>query len=53
MHMREAIDKLMADFNTFIQENAAFKGYFDLSVVLGVVYIINPHAEMVLPILTI
>jgi syntaxin-binding protein 1 len=28
MHMREAIDKLMADFNKFIQENAAFKGYF-------------------------
>jgi syntaxin-binding protein 1 len=27
MHMREAIDKLMADFNKFIQENAAFKGY--------------------------
>jgi len=26
--MREAIDKLMADFNTFIQENAVFKGYF-------------------------
>jgi len=26
MHMREAIDKLMADFNTFIQENAVFKG---------------------------
>jgi syntaxin-binding protein 1 len=28
MHMREAIDKLMGDFNKFIQENAAFKGYF-------------------------
>ena len=28
MHMREAIDKLMADFNKFIQENAVFKGYF-------------------------
>jgi len=27
MHMREAIDKLMADFNIFIQENAVFKGY--------------------------
>lgn len=26
MHMREAIDKLMADFNKFIQENAGFKG---------------------------
>lgn len=24
--MREAIDKLMADFNKFIQENAGFKG---------------------------
>jgi syntaxin-binding protein 1 len=27
MHMREAIDKLMADFNKFIQDNAGFKGY--------------------------
>ncbi|KZS94659.1 Sec1-like snare protein [Sistotremastrum niveocremeum HHB9708] len=26
MHMREAIDKLMADFNAFLQENAGFKG---------------------------
>lgn len=26
MHMREAIDKLMADFNKFIQENAVFQG---------------------------
>lgn len=26
MHMREAIDKLIADFNTFLQENAGFKG---------------------------
>lgn len=26
LHMREAIDKLMADFNKFLQENAAFKG---------------------------
>ena len=26
MHMREAIDKLMADFNKFMQENAGFKG---------------------------
>jgi syntaxin-binding protein 1 len=24
MHMREAIDKLMADFNKFMQENAGF-----------------------------
>jgi syntaxin-binding protein 1 len=27
MHMREAINKLMADFNKFIQDNAGFKGY--------------------------
>ena len=27
MHMREAIDKLIGDFNTFLQENAGFKGY--------------------------
>lgn len=26
MHMREAIDKLMADFNKFLQDNAGFKG---------------------------
>ncbi|KAJ7202875.1 Sec1-like snare protein [Mycena pura] len=26
MHMREAIDKLMADFNSFLEENAVFKG---------------------------
>ncbi|TFK74997.1 Sec1-like snare protein [Pluteus cervinus] len=26
MHMREAIDKLMADFNKFLQDNAVFKG---------------------------
>ncbi|KAI0035357.1 Sec1-like protein [Vararia minispora EC-137] len=26
MHMREAIDKLMADFNKFMQEHAGFKG---------------------------
>lgn len=26
MHMREAIDKLMADFNKFMVENAGFKG---------------------------
>ncbi|KAI0091472.1 Sec1-like protein [Irpex rosettiformis] len=26
MHMREAIDKLMTDFNNFMQENAGFKG---------------------------
>ena len=26
MHMREAIDKLMSDFNNFMVENAGFKG---------------------------
>lgn len=26
MHMREAIDKLMDDFNKFIHDNAGFKG---------------------------
>ncbi|VDB99862.1 unnamed protein product [Peniophora sp. CBMAI 1063] len=26
MHMREAIDKLMADFNKFMQDNGVFKG---------------------------
>ncbi|KAH9851922.1 Sec1-like protein [Lenzites betulinus] len=26
IHMREAIDKLMADFNQFLQDNAGFKG---------------------------
>ena len=26
MHMREAIDKLMQDFNKFMQDNAGFKG---------------------------
>ncbi|KAF5377779.1 hypothetical protein D9757_008057 [Collybiopsis confluens] len=26
MHMREAIDKLMADFNKFLEENAVFQG---------------------------
>jgi syntaxin-binding protein 1 len=26
MHMREAIDKLMADFNKFLVDNAVFKG---------------------------
>ena len=33
MHMREAIDKLMADFNQFLQDNAGFKGY-DLASLL-------------------
>ena len=26
MHMRETIDKLMADFNKFLEENAVFQG---------------------------
>lgn len=26
MHMREAIDKLIRDFNDFLRENADFKG---------------------------
>lgn len=26
MHMRETIDKLMADFNKFLVDNAVFKG---------------------------
>ena len=29
LHMREAIDKLMTDFNKFLEENAVFKGYVD------------------------
>lgn len=32
MHMREAIDKLMSDFNKFLEENAVFKGYVFLKV---------------------
>ena len=31
MHMREAIDKLMADFNQFMQDNAGVKGYARIS----------------------
>jgi syntaxin-binding protein 1 len=27
MHMREAIDKLIRDFNDFLKEHAGFKGY--------------------------
>ena len=27
MHMREAIDKLMADFNKFVEEHAVFNGW--------------------------
>ena len=26
LHMREAIDKLMLDFNKFLEDNAVFKG---------------------------
>ena len=36
MHMREAIDKLMADFNKFMQENGVFKGCV---ILIGVVNI--------------
>ena len=32
MHMREAIDKLMTDFNNFMQENAGFKGYVSCDI---------------------
>jgi syntaxin-binding protein 1 len=39
MHMREAIDKLMADFNKFIQDNAGFKGY----AVYAVLVLLNVH----------
>jgi hypothetical protein len=38
MHMREAIDKLMADFNKFLQDNAGFKGY----LCYGFVHLCNP-----------
>jgi syntaxin-binding protein 1 len=34
MHMREAIDKLMADFNKFMTDNAGFKGCARLSCLL-------------------
>jgi hypothetical protein len=27
MHMREAIDKIMGDFNKFTEEHAVFKGW--------------------------
>ena len=30
MHMREAIDKLMADFNKFLEDNAVFKGLVEM-----------------------
>ena len=36
MHMREAIDKLMADFNKFMQENGVFKGCVDLTFVTDI-----------------
>ena len=36
MHMREAIDKLMADFNKFMQENGVFKGCVDLIFVTDI-----------------
>lgn len=31
MHMREAIDKLMSDFNKFLQENTSFTGCFSFA----------------------
>jgi hypothetical protein len=33
MHMREAIDKLMNDFNKFLEENAGFKGYVTTAII--------------------
>lgn len=36
MHMREAIDKLMADFNQFMQDNAGFKGYVAPNICRGI-----------------
>ena len=41
MHMREAIDKLMADFNKFMTDNAGFKGYARLSCMRLSVHVIN------------
>lgn len=32
LHMREAIDKLMTDFNKFLEDNAVFKGSVLLSI---------------------
>jgi len=32
MHMKDAIDKLMSDFNKFLEENAAFNGCVVISV---------------------
>jgi hypothetical protein len=32
MHMKEAIEKLMADFNRFLQDSAGFNGYVFISL---------------------
>lgn len=37
MHMREAIDKLMGDFNKFLEENAGFKGCVRSENTIGLV----------------
>ena len=44
MHMREAIDKLMADFNQFMQDNAGFKGY-GVIVYLRLVWATDVYAQ--------
>jgi syntaxin-binding protein 1 len=38
LHMREAIDKLMTDFNKFLEDNAVFKG-------LVILIIYNVHVD--------
>ncbi len=45
MHMREAIDKLMADFNKFLQDNAVFKGFVDYSLSAVKRVLILSHRE--------
>ena len=42
MHMREAIDNLMADFNQFMQDNAGFKGYARISACIHRYPLTNP-----------
>lgn len=39
MHMADAINKLMADFNQFMVDNAGFKGYV-LPVILSNLFIL-------------
>jgi hypothetical protein len=46
MHMREAIDKLMADFNKFMTDNAGFKGYVRLAPSVSN-RVANVHTERV------